>query len=244
MIKYTTGEFSCGVLFLVEERGIMNPNEESRNITTISKNYFLVFLSLFSAFVTISMGIMEIIDNKIGFFDFIRIIIFILATIVVVVYSFSDSSIVYCFKSFIIFAVIITDVLTIGYDTIRFALKTLDNDYIKIAEFYNVDEKLIISYAIILLIWFAFMYIFLSLDIMRSALSIRAFKMLTIFCGYIAFLAVCGQIMLKMIIEGKCTLILNFFPYNSIYALFLLTNLLAIGSKRKMIKSAKTYQIN
>ena len=222
----------------------MNPNEENRNVTAISKNYFLVFLSLFSAFVTISMGIMEIIDNKISFFDFIRIIIYILATIVVVVYSFSDNSMVYNFKGFIIFAVLITDILTIGHDTIRFAFQTLDEDYIKIADFYKVDEKLIISYAIILLIWFTFMYIFLGLDILRSALGTRAFKMLTIFCGYIAFLAVCGQIMLKIIIEGKCTLILNTFPYNSMYALFLLTNLLAIGSKRKMIKSAKTYQIN
>ncbi len=191
----------------------------------------LAILSIiFSVFAIVS-AVIEMIDVTSDMKDISRLLIISMASIMVILYAVMNNKTVSCVKGNALIFVFIADVIFVGFRSIKYAVENLDN-VSRIARSFDVSEGLISTYLVTIIVWFMSMYIFLITDSIRAIVGTVKVKIITLFFGYIAVLAVIMQMIFKLIIEDEIVLLCGFLPVNITYVIFLLAVMFGISSKK------------
>lgn len=226
------------------------PKEIEDNLNVISdsvtgyisetKSKDIMILKIFSVIfsvLTIGAAVIEIIDKNSTIASIAVMIEIIIASIAFIIFAFNSSKQISILKGIALLIVMVSDVIFIGFDSIKYAISTFGEKAAKIATANDVAEGLIVTYLIACLVWFVFMYIFFVIDTIRSFAYTRRFKVITLFFGYTSMLAVILQIVLRFFIEIDVKLLLGFLPVNLVYVFLLLSIIFGISSKKKLSTS-------
>lgn len=222
---------------------VAKPKEIEDNLNVISgpvsffiattKSNDIMLLKIFSiifSVLTIGAAIIGMLDKSSSKAYIASMIIIIITSIVFLLSNIKPISIL---KGIALLILLVSDVIFIGYDSIKYSISTFGEKASEIAASNNVIEELIVAYLISCLVWFVFMYLFFVIDMMRSFTCTRKFKVITLFIGYISMLAVILQITLRFFIESDVETLLGFLPMNLVYVFLLLSIMFGISSKKK-----------
>lgn len=194
----------------------------------------LAVLSLIFALLTIGAAIAEMLDDASGVQDIARLIEMMISVVVIIIYAFSNNRTVSVLKGIALSILLISDIIFVGYSSIKYAIDSFGSDITILAILKDVNEETVTAYFISILVWCGSMYIFFIIDAIRSFAGARGAKTITLFFGYIAILGIIVQMVLKMIIDGELSLILGFVPVNLIYIFLILTIAFGISAKKKI----------